>query len=1140
MGNIKVIKASAGSGKTYQLTKEYIEMMLGHKTAGGKLKLRGNPDYYEHILAITFTNKATDEMKARIVTQLYELSKGGGDYYDDFKNVFVDNINDVVKAAGVTLKHILFNYTKFNVSTIDSFFQTIMRTFARELDRDYNYDIQLEEDFAINVALHNFLLDLSLDRNQKGSYDNWVKSYIKENVTRAKSWNFFSNNDDFFNFAKTIKSEAFIKYHKAIIDYLDDLGSNGPSRIAKFKQLIIEWRNAYRDDYIKKQGGLTAILNKYGYNDPDVKKTLAILTATAWNGLGKPNEDNVKKPTDGMYTLTDNAAIQNIFKVSCKNIPLNLSNEILVFITAYLKDWNCWHALDNLVGNLGFLGLLGQIDSKLEDYRKDTNSLLMSDTNELISKVVESGVDFIYERIGTWINHYMIDEFQDTSRKQYENFKPLLENSIADGNGNLVIGDEKQSIYRFRNADPNLLLHQLQDDFNNNYDGSSLGDNYRSSEQIVNFNNALFTTIPEHYCNNDCNTLQDTYHSVVQKCTKSAAGYVEMNFLDKEKNIVNTDNGDVEISNDELILKEIPKRINDLISRGYEMKDIAILVNKRSEGNDVVSKILEYNDGLAVNEQSKRIEVISAESLLMMNAASVRVIISVLRYIDATQYTSSEDDNEDDDVKAKFIEKQRREQRMFKVLREFENTLSDSNVDDYGTELAKCFAANPLSSFDGKTAELSDFMDILPKKGHELMSLTNIVDKIVDKYLSGSNGGAKKENAFIMAFQDCVAGFCAKRNGGTVREFLKYWDDNKESLAVSSPNDANAVNVMTIHKSKGLQFKCVIIPFLDWGMVRLDSLIWLSKDEWNDKYDELVPECYKGKKIEDIVPPIIPLSDSALKRLAMFSGHYNQITEDSLIDNLNKMYVAFTRPERELCVYAISKVKGESWNNAGDMLSAAINTMNDVEGLPIVKEFNADGQLVKATVGDKTVQKSQSAGSGNVAADGLPAYAVYSNLDKVKIKLPLNPDSSRERGNALHRLFSSIRFRRDAKNALAAYKNRREHRDDEISYQDVEKTVNGMFDNESTKDWFADDNKVYNERVISFKNHDNIENRRPDRIVKCKNGKVIVVDYKFGNEEDDKYKEQVHAYMNLLKDAGENDVSGYLWYVRPNKVVKVD
>lgn len=1151
---LQVIKASAGSGKTYQLAKIYIQNMLGAVVKRGakfRYKLHGNDDYYRHILAITFTNKATAEMKRRIIDELYALSVQNDEgntvessYYDDFKVEFVDSIDDVVERAGRALRVLLFGYSAFNVSTIDAFFQTVLRSFARELDRDAGYDLQLDSDYAVNVAVHSFLQNLGTPYVDK-NVERWTCDLIKRRLDNDKKWDLFDGNGILQKFAKNINSELFRQKHDEVREYLLDVGVKAPgkkSRVNRFLQLLSDLRNEQKRLFEEAhENFVTAVNSVPGFNrDTDLKKGWMIGKFLGWENV----EDDFKKIFGDKKTVADITVgnlEKSVIKGSQEKFSSSVHDELCKCALGMVEANTSWKSLSELWHNVGLFGLLGEIDKQLTIYRKDSNSILISDTNELVSQTLKGGVPFVYERIGSWINNFMIDEFQDTSQMQYDNFKPLLENAMSGGEGenSLVIGDEKQSIYRFRNANPDLLQSKLEEDFRSSCRVDHLDTSYRSCKAIVEFNNGLFA--PDRLLRTlgdvagMATKITETYANVVQKAKSENEGYVCIN-LPKEKT------KDDKVDYHAKVLELLPNYILDILKRGFKPKDVLILVNSNSEGVEIVNCILSYNETAGNDE---KLPITSGEALLLKNSPSVRLIVSVLRYIDSTLYQKV---NPGDDEKlAAMLHKHQREMRQYRVLRSFESQLAEGGDDgkaDFGNVLAACFDNEPFD--DGNSESSDEFVDqikdFLPDGANELGTMVNLVDRIVSKFFS--TAADKQETMFIMAFQDFVLDFCNQHTGGTVREFLQCWEQKSGSLSVNSAADDDAVKVLTIHKSKGLEAPCVIVPFAKWNMVKMDET-WVDKD---NLMSLLKPKCKDDKQkaeLEELTPPLMPVSLTTLQNEPEFAELYEEQRGDDLIDNINKTYVAFTRPKQELHIFAQNgKTESGSKGISGvcAMLEKALTADDDFANMFSAKE--GKWEYGRCYEFGKATGKIEPANGDVETAIGvaMPVYEVHSSgASAVKVRLP-DSSAAQTFGTRMHAVLARMRSASDLDYALRFGVSKGFLTDAEES--EWRGLLIEALKKETVAEWFDANNRaVYNERSVAFDYHDERDCARPDRVVLRPDGTVVIVDYKFGEDRSkaEEYKDQVKGYMNMWREAHKAQaVKGYVWYVRLGEIVEVE
>ena len=1190
--NLLVIKASAGSGKTYNLALQYIRHLLfttaddGHTLVPRRSRADLRPlNAHRLLLAITFTNKATDEMKDRIVEELYKLSQPGveSDYLKGFMEESGMDEAAVRELARLALNELLFDYSNFNVSTIDSFFQSILRNFARELDRDFNYDIQLEEKYAVGVAVHQFLLSLGRE-GKPTQMDQWVKEYQRHMIrgeADTKKWKFFDDGGDLQDFAQQINSEIFRGKMAEIRDYLGTTDDNGDflsdfSRIRSFKKYVHDVVAGIEQDI---EQGLAELMDTLAPMADGLKNTFK-----NWVVKGEllPLSDSLK--------TADEEKIRSQFKKDYAPGDDGLVARLLQLVNGHFAQRNARDFFRHIEDNLGLLGMLAMIDIFLERYRHETNSILIGDTNELIATVLASGSDFVYERVGSTIAHFMIDEFQDTSTKQYENFRGLLSESLSNGNFNMLIGDAKQSIYRFRNADPTVFRERVDIDFKDdiyyNVSGSDAPDipastNFRSSRNIIGFNNDLFEFMSSQFSHYPA--VLATYSDVRQAMPpgideKKVPGYVRL-LTGDYKSLLNDDfisgamlpadlqQGDEEEDLDVLTL--LPAYLQQLHLR-YDWGQIGILVNTNNQGNKVVERILEYNQ----QTQAEPISIISGESLLLNNSPIIRRVIAMLRFIDITQFGVGEDDGDENDqaadsVKNAIARKRYSDQRLYNGLSRFINALSahaDADAAEAGRLLAESLDGAAGGDRQADMDEASQafartLARLLPADG-ELTTLVNIVETIISHFKSERSTGddVDRESAFLFAFQDTVMQFCSQRNGGSIREFLKFWDEKKDKLAVSSADNGNAVNIMTIHAAKGLEFDCVVIPFANWELDgnSQERSYWMPRDAFLGVVQSLQGDAARCDSA--IVPPLLHVEKKslvALGRLGALQGLAHDFVAkqqtDVLIDNLNKTYVAMTRPRSELHLFAKpARTSGSSRRSAseGDELTLPsilarfgremMTPMMTAAGTPagwfetgvMSSREELEAKKASAEIGDTA--QSQHLTIGQYTVNPIPL--------KVKVRVDYASSTSIDAGLRLHGVMSRIRDWNDVDSVVSqAVKHGviTDDPDNPCGIDSVNRHVVAPIKDSASRiaAWFDPANKVYSERTITTASdnlwdEDGIENLRPDRIIRRPDGQLLVIDYKSGQRDDRRYLRQLGRYIGKLRlifpDA---PIAGRLWYV---------
>ena len=476
---LTVYRASAGAGKTHKLTGEYLTLLF---TGAGA---------FRRILAVTFTNKATDEMKTRIVDELYNLASGRkSDYVELLKSTYSLTEVQVRKQAAKILIDILHDYSAFNISTIDRFFQQTMRAFTREIGLQGGYGIEMDQELVLTTAIDNLLSDL--EKPESKDLLGWLLRFAEDKIESGGEWNL---RKDIMALSREVFKESYkafseavgrdIEDKKALEDYKNELYGIIRSVEATAKELG--------------ERGL-AILNKYGLKVTDFKggsrSPLTLLDRLVQGEMKEPSATfiGLADNLDGCFTKTVSLGTRQIIGCAFEDGL----NDCIKGIISLFGNLTAYNTAREIVRYYYTLGILTDVSRQIAAYREEKNVMLIADTTELLSKVIEgSDAPFIYEKTGTHVDHYMIDEFQDTSGMQWNNFRPLIEESLAHSRDNLIVGDVKQSIYRFRNSDWKLLDEQVQADFSpEEIHEETLKDNWRSCRNIVEFNNALFTTLP--------------------------------------------------------------------------------------------------------------------------------------------------------------------------------------------------------------------------------------------------------------------------------------------------------------------------------------------------------------------------------------------------------------------------------------------------------------------------------------------------------------------------------------------------------------------------------------------------------------------------------------------------------------------
>lgn len=1055
--NFVAYNSSAGTGKTFTLVKEYLKIALATDSI----------TKYKHILAVTFTNKAASEMKERVLDALKAIA--GIIELKGTPKSLLEELKKPIKEGGLgiseevlqersqkVLKSILHNYNDFAISTIDKFTHKVIRTFAHDLKLPLNFNIELSEKEVLKSVIDMLVAEV-------GSNEKLTKVLVEYALQKSEDEKSWSVEKDLFDFSEKLLKDGNEKY----LEKIRDLSISDFEEVKKYlNKEIHEF-----ETNVKKLGKeALAFIDEKGIEKTSFSNSSVYDYWFALSILKKEKKGSllIKKPTATVIGIHKNEKNWYAKKVAQeqKNIIdenkaklIHLFNESRAYIEA---NEELYLVHNEVFKNLYNIAVLNEIEKTIDEFKTENNILNLSDFNKRIAAIVATEpAPFIYERLGEKYQHYLIDEFQDTSTTQWHNMLPLVDNSLAYSNYNMVVGDAKQAIYRWRGGEVeqiiafpkiyghnnNPILLERQESIERNHKPKVLDKNYRSKAEIVDFTNQFFNGVsqelPEKY--------KKLYNDLNQKHTEQYGGGIEVfgfeGLNDKSKE-------DMVFYEDQTYSFVLTK-IDECLKDNYELKDITILCR----GNKKAVAVSEYL-------LKKGINVISSESLLLNNSKEVLFILNLLRYL-----------TNPDDVNFQV--------KLMVYLTQFYN---DELIENY---------------------EKGEFLVYLSKKGIDFnykdvanYSLYELVEELIIAFnLNGS------VNLYLQFFLDKVHEYASK-NDNSILNFIEWWELKGEKFSVVIPDGIDAVQVMTIHKSKGLEFPVVIYPFADTTVKKGEDYFWTDDIE-----------------VGGIKSSVLPIKEELNN--TRFSEVYKEEMNKSKLDLINLVYVAFTRPKDRLYI-STKKGKGKSKNGSvGDYLHSFCSTKEDNKIGDFHYRFGA-------------FNKNQDIEDDQVEGSLVFENTVYNNWrDKLKVSYQApklwnvdSPEAIGEQGTLIHNILSKIKTVSDLGEVLSSYQLNGLVSENEA--KNIKQSIENLFINSEIKDWFEDYDELKNERSILLKNG---ESYQPDRVV-VKNETTYVIDYKTGQEELS-HKEQLKNYRNILVEMGYNNVIAKILYVNNGRIINV-
>lgn len=1110
--HLTVYRASAGSGKTFTLAVEYISLLVK------------DPENYQHILAVTFTNKATQEMKMRILSQLYGIAnslQSSQQYFNKVKEK--TNMPDAVirNNARAALTLLIHRYNNFRILTIDAFFQQVLRNLAHELGQTANLRVDLNNEEITEKAVDQMIE--SLEKGQPVLQ--WISTYINNSIEDDNGWNIIGK-------IKTFGTNIFKDFYKAHEANLKEQLSNADD-FKVYETTLRKRRNDIRKTFNSKA---KSILNEIKNANLDIPSNYRsglykYLTDSAIAPLtNKPLKAGVLKANESPQNWTSSkcakADKQQIQTLAAEVLSAQLSELI-----AYNNDnWNEFQSIQLTLSHLSELRLLHAIADAVDNLTKDTNRFMLSNTQALLKELIaDSDTPFIFERIGARLKHVMIDEFQDTSTIQWQNFQVLLANCMAQElSQNLIVGDIKQSVYRWRQGDWGILNNIEKSFAHQKIRLETLDYNYRSEKRIIDFNNTFWEQCV-------ANTAKEVAQDDAEKAKIVQKAYEDV----AQKTHKTTENGFVKISlypskvMKDAVLEELIETIKELFNNGYGGKNqskIAILVRSKSNIQDIVNALLQAF--------GNEINIVSDEAFRLDASLSVNIIVSAMHLLT----------HPDDVLTRGKLVKLYNQEVLKKPLTDTDLLVSINESNNIDTKNIDKKERRKLAT-EQQMAKLNSQLPPEYVTNRELLLGLPIVDLVDKLFMLFGLDQLEGQSSYICTLYDTLNDFL-KDHTADIDDFINEWENSLSSKTIQS-DEIEGIRIMTIHKSKGLEFDNVIIPFCNWEMEKKGTL-WCETKNKPAPYNKL---------------PLLPIDFSRDKLIGtVFEDDYKEEHFQNIVDNLNLLYVAFTRASKNLFVFGLRQgkttldniAKGTPPGNRSYAIELALRQVSEqLQGssLSFPDDIGSEIHFEYGTLVPETHEKEHAVADNPflikpdkhiVSIATYPQAATFKQSNK-SIEFVKGEDvdpSDRTRyikiGNVLHQLFSTIYTTADIPARLNELEQQGIIYNDEITSAQLRTRIEDAITNPQVQEWFSKRWQLYNECTILEYNKDTneMEEHRPDRVMT--DGKeFVVVDFKFGKEREE-YKKQVQQYMEILIRMGHKKVSGYLWYVVKNNVVEVN
>ena len=1067
MSALTICKASAGSGKTFKLTGEYLKLVF-------------NPEInFKNILAVTFTNKATTEMRTRILKAISDIANGReSGYSGELCKLYNMSPDKLKERAQILLKRMLNQYSYFKISTIDSFFQQVIKSIAYELELNSGFTLELDDKSVIDNAISRMIDDFGPESEE----GRWILQTISDKIENGKRWEIQNDVSKLAEKAPNVRKNL-------------DEGDNA-ERIKKFNDFKKELKRL-KDDYLAKvhkiAGEGVEIMNRNNFDIKDFYYTS--------KGVGAfivrcSTADSIFNLSYNSYVATalNNPDKMSTNKAKCAEIVGSGLHEVLVRLCELTRSSEVEMAAsaELALANLNNLALVERVNRLQKEICDEQNIFLLKSAMPFLNEMIgDNDAPFIYEKFGYTLNHFMIDEFQDTSTLNWKNFYPLISNKVAEGYQSLIVGDVKQAIYRWRGGDWKLLDNQVQDKFNIATDEiQNLEYNWRSCKNIIEFNNWCFKSISGKVCDFIAGQIKEgnyrpeyldifsrTYSDAMQKVpdkNASTGGFVSVDYLDKTDTDYNT-----------VAAEWIIKQIDRLAELGYQPGDIAILVRSKKDGGEVANCL-----GRAQSlypETAGRYRFVSNEAVLLGNNQAVRLLVSAIQFLLAPSKIQ---------FQAQLV-------WLYYAVSEGTAVAAEKiQQTEFGADASNIWSQMPDEFF-------------AMKDSFRQLDIIQLSNRLIRAFFGMPHQISASDMPFISEFEDRVQAF-NDRNGSNLQLFIEWWTEHGFKQAITMNERQNAIQVMTIHKSKGLEFKAVLLPYL-FSTSHQSEIIWCPTTKEPFSQFSPIPVPYKKETANTI-----------------FRDTYYEEEFMKHVDNMNVLYVALTRASHDMRIC----VAKENLKNDGFADAKILSMLYDIcQGDAAAKQAGIVCEDDRMTIGVEQPYAS------DAEIDSIEEERVTecpSNHAKISIRchsedffsgIGFDRAERINTGKLYHHIFEYIKYSDDVHNAVVEVVGEGFIPADKAA--EYERNISRFVSRQP--DWFNPKWNVITEQPIMLADG---EIRRPDRILES-DSEVVVIDYKFTSRHNSDYNSQVKVYADALRQLTGKKVSGYLWYAWPDEKVEV-